>query len=68
MNIQRITALLNAPKVSIPEVSAKSGVSIRTLYRIKAGYKQVTLETFASLQEWAKGRRLPTDAQPTGQQ
>lgn len=61
MNLQRIQALLNASKVSIPQVSKVTGVGVRSLFRIKAGATNINLSTLQKLQGWAKGRRLPTD-------
>lgn len=58
MSIIRIQALLRA--ASIPEVSQKTGLSVRSLFRIKAGETNITLATLNKLEEWARGRRAPT--------
>lgn len=58
MNLHRIRSLLAAPNVSIPEVAKSTGVSIRTLFRIKSGESNINLRTYNALDTWAKGKRL----------
>lgn len=62
MNLERIRALLNAPKLNIDEEAKRMGLSRRTLYYIKGGAEEINLATYRKLEVWAKGRRLPSDA------
>jgi hypothetical protein len=56
MDIQRIRSLLGS--ANIPATAEATKLSVRTLYRIKAGESNITLSTMNALQKWAKGRRV----------
>jgi predicted transcriptional regulator len=55
-NITRLRQLLTAQ--TIPTAAKATGISERTLYRIKAG-EDFTVTTLEKLEKWATGKRVP---------
>lgn len=55
MNLPGIRKLLTSE--TIPEAAKATGLSVRTLWRIKAGAENITLATLCSLQRWGRDKK-----------